>query len=443
MKTIVTCASIAAVGATGLQAQELRDPEPQKPWSVAATVRGFYDDNYTTAPNNQTLPGVRDKRASWGVNVNPYFNVELLQDLTTIRFMYEWDGRYYADRSAVGDNQQWDNTHQVKLGVNHEFCERYDIEVYDSFVVSQRPDVLAPAGAQLAEFTRTLGNNIRNYGGAAFNGLWTERIGSRIEYSNTFYDYEQDTINPAAGVFTSRSALLDRMEHRATLDVRKQFQPTTVGLFGYRFQYVDQNSNSPLGFDVTSGSAIMPSVRNRSSHFFFFGSDHTFNEQHSITGRLGVEYANYPNATAGMKDNRWLPYVDVMYQFLMTDKSRFQFGVKNEMTQTDIAYATLGSAAGTGPTQDAQSTSVYANVSYDITARLTAMGRGYLQFSKWNGGVLNGQLDSWYTADINFNYEINRYLDAELGYAYDRLDSVLGIRRYSRNRVYFGFRATY
>ena len=105
MKTIVTCASIAAVGATGLQAQDIRDPEPQKPWSVSAKVRGFYDDNYTTAPNNAVL-GSRAKLSSWGVNIVPYVNFELLQDLTTIRLMYRWDGRWYADRRAVDQNLQ-------------------------------------------------------------------------------------------------------------------------------------------------------------------------------------------------------------------------------------------------------------------------------------------------------------------------------------------------
>lgn len=446
MKTIVTCASIAAVGAAGLQAQELRNPEPQKPWSISAKVRGFYDDNYATAPNNQSIPGVREKRSSWGVNIVPYFNVELLQDLTTIRFMYRWDGRWYADRGATNQNMEWDNTHQIRLGINHEFCEQYSIDVFDEFVISQRPDILAPASGQYATFTRSDGNNLRNYGGAAFNGMWSERLGSRIEYSNTYYDFEQDAPPGglvAPGWWTSRSALLNRMEHRATLDLRYQSRPTMVGLIGYRFEYTDQTGDTPLGVDVTTGSPILPSVRNRQGNFFFIGGEHTFNELHMLNWRAGVEWARYPDATANMKGDRLLPYVDLMYQYLFNDRTKLQLGMKNEMFQTDIAFATLGSAVGEGPTQDAMASSVYAAVTYDITARLTALGRCYTQFSRFNGGIADRDYDFWYTADINLNYEINKYLDAEIGYAWDRLDSDLPARRYTRNRFYFGFHAVY
>ena len=44
---------------------------------------------------------------------------------------------------------------------------------------------------------------------------------------------------------------------------------------------------------------------------------------------------------------------------------------------------------------------------------------------------------------MNLTYEINRFLAAEAGYNYDRLDSDLSFRSFTRNRVYVGLRASY
>jgi hypothetical protein len=44
---------------------------------------------------------------------------------------------------------------------------------------------------------------------------------------------------------------------------------------------------------------------------------------------------------------------------------------------------------------------------------------------------------------LNLAYRINQFLSAEAGYNYDKVDSDLVGRSYSRNRVYVGVRATY
>ena len=44
---------------------------------------------------------------------------------------------------------------------------------------------------------------------------------------------------------------------------------------------------------------------------------------------------------------------------------------------------------------------------------------------------------------VNVTYEINKFLAAEAGYNYDRLDSDVGFRSFTRNRVYVGLRASY
>jgi len=43
---------------------------------------------------------------------------------------------------------------------------------------------------------------------------------------------------------------------------------------------------------------------------------------------------------------------------------------------------------------------------------------------------------------VNCSYQVNTFISADAGYNYDRLDSEIG-RSFTRNRIYFGLRATY
>ena len=69
MKKFIASAGLVAVGATGLHAAYapgLSPLETSKPWSISATVRGFYDDNYATAPSSFT-----GKKDSYGIELSP------------------------------------------------------------------------------------------------------------------------------------------------------------------------------------------------------------------------------------------------------------------------------------------------------------------------------------------------------------------------------------
>ena len=51
MKRLITTAGLAALGAAGLSPALAQDAMiQQKPWSIGASLRGFYDDNYLTYP---------------------------------------------------------------------------------------------------------------------------------------------------------------------------------------------------------------------------------------------------------------------------------------------------------------------------------------------------------------------------------------------------------
>ena len=420
----------ATVGSMALQAQDLTAAAPSKPWNISATVQGFYDDNYTTAPANTPVGSPLVKRSSWGTDLNPGVSLDLLRDLTTIRLKYDYDARYYTDRV----NNKWDQSHNVTASLSHSFSERYKLELYDNFAVGQEPELLSPGGTPATgTYMRINGSNIRNYAGAALTISFTEQLGSRIAYQNTFYEYDDKGHN------ASYSALLDRMEHLITLDLRWQYTPATLALVGYQFGYTDQTSNDKL--DVNG--LVDANVRNRYDHYIFIGGDHDFNTQLSAKARVGAQIATYPNANkggiTGMEDSRVVPYADAALQYKFSERNLAQVGVKSGLNQTDVAVLSTTQAT----TTDTSALTLYASVTYALTPRLISMARAQWQMATFDGGLYNNQQDNYYTADLNLSYEINRYLKAEAGYAYDRLDSDIAWRSYGRNRIYFGVSANY
>lgn len=63
-----------------------------KVWSVSATLRGFYDDNYDTSPV---------KHGSWGFEVSPEASVSVPLRQTDIGLRYVYGLYYYQQRDQV------------------------------------------------------------------------------------------------------------------------------------------------------------------------------------------------------------------------------------------------------------------------------------------------------------------------------------------------------
>src|SRR4029077_10452557 len=130
MKKIITSASLAALGALSLQAGTPLDrsyyaPNPQltpqessKWWSISASLRGFYDDNYNTSPANfhvaetfDPATGIRTPgqtvkpRDSFGFEISPSFGINIPLPQTFIGLTYTYSLRWYEDRSHPKDDQ--------------------------------------------------------------------------------------------------------------------------------------------------------------------------------------------------------------------------------------------------------------------------------------------------------------------------------------------------
>jgi hypothetical protein len=149
MKRICVSAGLVALGAAAAHAQYapgLSSMETSKPWSLAATIRGFYDDNYLTLPSSYTATTQNGtvetfhSRDSYGVELSPSIAYNHSVEDTLLSASYVYDMKWYEDRDGTTDQ-----THQLNAKMDHEFSERYKLTLNESFVISQDPGVLDPA----------------------------------------------------------------------------------------------------------------------------------------------------------------------------------------------------------------------------------------------------------------------------------------------------------
>jgi hypothetical protein len=426
MKKIIASASVAALGAASLQAAYapgLSPVEKSKPWTISASLRGFYDDNYLT----QSKALARD---SFGIELSPSLAVNLALDQTLIGFSYTYSLRWYEDRSK----NSADHTHQVKFTLNHAFTERFKLDVSDSFVMGQEPQIndSSPALTLLRNDADYL-NNVARVG---FRAELTPIIGLDASYQNTVYDYDQK----GAG---SRSALLDRMEHRGNIAARWQAAQNTAGLLGYMYGAVGHTSDDSVNQNVlvngpTDPNYTHPETRDRTSHTFYLGVDQIFTSKLEATLHVGASFTDYPDAQAGADDSATSPYVAGSATWTYNPGSYLKLGLNVDRNDTDVGFLSTPQT-----TQDQLSTSAYALLNHRITPKLTGSLLGHFQHSTFNGGAADSSSDNILLAGVNLSYQINPFLSTEAGYNYDRLDSDLSNRSFTRNRVYIGLRATY
>jgi hypothetical protein len=422
MKIVMASAGLLALGTIGVTTAHAQ--MSGKPWTISATLRGFYDDNYADAPTHPT-PGTPGPRGSYGFELNPSASVKIAPDpQTSLALNYDFSMRYYDDRPK----NKADYSHDFELMFNHEFNERYALALSDSFVIAQEPELIDPV---LSNPIRANGNNIRNDGAITLNAKLTPLFGLALGYRNTFYDYENS--GPQ-----SLSAELDRIENVVTIDTRWELPSDITGIIGYQFTAIDHTSQDSL--NAAGAPYLSPSVRDAYLHTAYVGAEHSFRSDLKGKIKVGVEYADYYNSTQSGAFN---PYVDLSLNYQYSDAGLLTFGYRNARNQTD-ADSLNGAAITSGTVvEDQESSTVYAAISHKITPKLTASLNGQFQSSTFNGGALDGQTDDFYMLGLNLRYQFNHFFSSEVGYDYDRLNSEVVNRGFNRNRVYLGITAAY
>ncbi len=433
MKRIVASVGLAALGASGIQtasAQALATPDTAKPWSIAAKLRGFYDDNPSTLPDSS------HPEKTFGYEVSPSILLRWALEQSTISVSYQYSFIYY-DHTPAGNLDKYDSIHNFNLEFDHSFSERYKIAVSDSFVVGQEPDLLR-AGNTFNTFTRVAGSNIRNYGAIVFDATITPLWSAELGYDNAYWHYEDHgvTLDPFGNIIPSLAGLLNRIENGVRLEVKYLLEPETKLVAGYRFRDTSYTGDEPIGvLTVPAPRVVTSDDRNSRSHYLYAGADHTFNPDLTGSLRAGAQYIDFYNDPTTKSE--WSPYATASLRYTYAPESFLEAGFSYDRNATDVF-----TVQGDSITTDAQSAVLYASVSHRLMPKVYGSLIGQFQDSKFKGGTVDNDTERYYLLGLNLEYRFNSHFSADLGYNYDKLDSDIG-RGFDRNRVYIGATASY
>ncbi len=426
MKKFIVSMGLAAAGTASLQAAYSPDSgDTSKIWSVSASLRSFYDDNYTTASTGQ--------KTSYGFQVSPQLELNVPMRQTELGMRYIYGLSYYQARNQLGQDPT-DMTHQLDLWADHTFTERWQARVQDSFVVAQEPELLTPSGTASGVLQRVSGDNIVNTAKASLTTDWTTLFSTVLGYQNSLYDY-QNTGGTAAN--PSLGGLLNRMEQLVSIDFQFHVLPTTTAFFGYQYGIVDYTGNEPIALDPLTGHTYFSSARDNFSHYGYVGIQHAFLDNLTGTARVGVQYTddyNDPSSASSLG-----PYASASLVYTYAAGSYAQVGVTHSRNSTDqVAVDANGHI-----TQDQESTVVFGSINQTLTSKLTGSVSANFQDATYHDGSYNGQSDDFYTLGLNLTYNFTRHFSAEAGYNYDDYVSGIPGQAYTRNRVYIGVTASY
>ncbi len=417
MKNILTTAGLAAVAVAGFQstcAAQAVTVDDSKWWQVSAALRGFYDDNYLTAPDQLA-------EESFGFEVRPGVTVGHKGEQHLIKLSTVYSARWFEAR----EDEEWDHSILVDLAGEYQVTENHVLRLTDTFSYTSEGTLLDQNGVVTTPI-RSDNSNIRNLADLKYVGQLTRLFGLELGYQNTIYDFDQEGIG-------SYSAILDRTEHLLRGETRWTLTPTFAGILGYWHEQVNFNGDEFIGFLNPNKSDI----RDSSSHFFVVGGDYTVSPHCFISARGGVQNVTYDNL-AGEPDE-WNAFGDVNATFEYAEDSFFRVGGKYGRNRTDL----VGYINSANLTLDQETFTAYGMVTHKITEAFSATASGQVQFGDFNGGGYDDQSEGLYILGFSLTYELNQYLALEGGYNYDRLDSDDNGRTFTRNRVFLGVRGQF
>ena len=397
-RKIVTL-GVAAFGVVGLQAADAG-----KVWEVTGSLRGFYDDNYTTSPEDLA-------EESWGIEVSPGINLTIGEG-TDLEFSagYAFGMRYYEDRSDE------DYGHELGISLNKAFSNTSLLQLSDSFVIAQEPEILN-GGTPM----RTEGDNLRNTISASYRQVLAGNILGELGYGNSIFDYDE----------AYHSALLDRSHNQVNLDVIYDMEQTEY-FVGYKFASTDFDG----GELKVPGLDFKSDARDNDSHYGYVGVRHQLNKEFVASAQVGAQYVDYYNfdlMPGLIPEDETSPYVNASMEWGYAEGSQLVAGVSLARGATDLQAA------------DQETSAVYAQFLHKITAKVHGTLTARYQDSEISGGGVrvDGKTESLMLLGASLTYAIADNIWTELAYNYDELDSDIPRRSFERNYLSIGIGTSY
>jgi hypothetical protein len=398
-RKIVTL-GVAAFGVVGLQAADAG-----KVWEVTGSLRGFYDDNYTTAPEAAA-------EESWGIEVSPGINLTIGEG-TDLEFSagYAFGMRYYEDRET--DNE--DYGHELGISLSKAFSNTSVFQLSDSFVIAQEPEILNGGAMHRLE-----GDNLRNTLSASYRQVLSGNILGELGYGNSIFDYDE----------AYHSALLDRSYNQVNLDVIYDMEQTEY-FVGYKFASTDFD-----GGDLGAGTNFKSDARDNDSHYGYVGVRHQLNKEFVASAQAGAQYVDYYNfdlMPGLIPEDETSPYVNAAMEWGYAEGSKLVAGVSLARGATDLQAA------------DQETSAVYAQFLHKITAKVHGTLTARYQDSEISGGGVrvDGKTESLMLLGASLTYAIADNIWTELAYNFDELDSDIPRRSFERNYLSIGIGTSY
>ncbi len=231
------------------------------------------------------------------------------------------------------------------------------------------------------------------------------------------------------------------MEQSGHIDSRWHLLPETTGIFGYQYSQSEYGSDEPIQGNVLIPASLVTSkIRNSRSHYVYAGAEHSFTPDLSASAKLGAQYIDFFNDSTFQ--NEWSPYAQASVRYLYMVESSVEVGVVHQRSASDVVG--LSTDRGTGNfVHDQEATTAYGSLRHRIMPNLFGSLMGTYQHSTFNGGTFDNETENFYLVGLNFEYRFNPHLSAHAGYNYDRLESDIAGRGFTRNRVYIGVTAAY
>ena len=155
----------------------------------------------------------------------------------------------------------------------------------------------------------------------------------------------------------------------------------------------------------------------------------------TLLPRVGGQFTDYHETG----ETTVSPYVDASLTYRYLPGGSLEFGVRHDRNATDVS-----AVDGKGlPTLDAETTSVYAQITHHLTRKLTGSLNAQYQISDFNFGTYSGNTENLWMLGANLEYRFDNHWSVETGYNYDILDSEITGRGYDRNRFYVGVHVSY
>lgn len=423
MKKIAASIGLVALGTTAIYAVEssaLNSMQSTKPWSVAASLRGFYDDNINTLP---------DKTESLGYQIEPSFDFGMAGEQTSVNFGYTLTANYYETK-PINESDKWDLTHAIEAALSHTFNPRLDMIVTDSFAIGQEPDVLRAGSGAFATVQRINGNNMRNYATIDFNAELTQLLGLGFGYNNAVFKYDD--------VFYSGP--LDRMQHGIRLDSNWKIRPQTVAILGYTYGQTLYTGDEQIMTVNPGAIPIYSDDRNARSHIFYAGAQHSFSPNLSGLLKVGGQYIDYYNDPIN-SDTTLSPYVEANMRYQYQTRTSFDLGCSYQHNAANES----GLSGSSDYVRDIEAFVLYGSVSHELLPHLTGTASATGQYATYNGGGpgYDGESYLFLQLGLRLAYQFTPNLSTHVSYNYDDLDSDIAGSSYNRNRIYLGVTAAY